>query len=429
MKRLGRTWLVVPLAVALALGAGALVTFLQTPSYEARATIEITRGNSFVGPRDAVASALETLLRSDIVATNAASTLRLPESPAELRRHLAVDTDSKNLLLTLRVRDDKADRARAIAAEVTAVFVQQVQTRFGAAGLKATVLDSAHEEGKVSPRPARDLTISGLAGVLVGAAALLLLRRGDGSRQRAAARADEVERRDSELAELRERLGSAERERDEAAERAGAAERAKAAVRAAREEGAARADDLAEREQRLGERVQAVTKRELALARRAGPLGAREREVAEKERRLAGRERQLAVREDLAAEQERDLTRHERDLSDHERELTEHERELREQERRLEEEHERFEEEQAAAAARVPEPEPAPPRPPALAGTIVYTLDDLARLVEARRDEFPDRIDEWHAYLFFLREHADVDGRLPWSFDSLVGEVFADLLQ
>jgi capsular polysaccharide biosynthesis protein len=414
VKRLGWTW-VVPLAVALALAAGALVTFLQAPTYEARATIEVTRGNSFVGPRDRAAPALEALLRSDIVAANTASTLRLDESPAELRRHLRVDTDSKNLLLTLRVRDEKQERARAIAAEIAAVFVQQVRTRFGASGLRASVLDAAHGEGKVSPRPARDLAISGAAGLLVGAAALLFLRRDDGSRRRAAAYADEVERRDRELAELRERLGSAERERDEVVERAEAV-----AQKVGEQEGA-----LAEREATLAGRVEAVTRRELALARRAGPLAARERDVDEREQRLAEREQQLATLEERTAE-------HEREVDEHERELDEQARRLDEEGRRLEEEHDLFEQEQVAAAARAPEPQPeaAPPaRRTVLADTVPYTLDDLARLAEARRDELPDRAEEWRTYLYFLREHADVDGRLPASFDSLVDEVFADLLR
>ena len=132
------------------------------------------------------------------------------------------------------------------------------------------------------------------------------------------------------------------------------------------------------------------------------------------------------------AEHERKLGEHEREVGEHEREVSEHEHEVSEQERRLEEERERLEQELAAAAAREPEPEPepaAPPRPQVLAGTGTYTLDDLAVLAEARRDEFPDRAEEWRTYLFFLREHADVDGRLPSSFDHLVDDVFADLLR
>src|SRR5439155_8301883 len=86
------------------------------------------------------------------------------------------------------------------------------------------------------------------------------------------------------------------------------------------------------------------------------------------------------------------------------------------------------------APERLPESEPGPvPTAPAPAllqrRAGVWNLNDLERLVAARRDEEPDRAAEWSAYVFFLREHAGVDGRLPSSFDSLVEEVFADLVQ
>ena len=58
-----------------------------------------------------------------------------------------------------------------------------------------------------------------------------------------------------------------------------------------------------------------------------------------------------------------------------------------------------------------------------------WNLNDLERLVAARQDESPERAAEWTAYVFFLRDHAAIDGALPSSFDSLVEDVFADLVQ
>ena len=80
------------------------------------------------------------------------------------------------------------------------------------------------------------------------------------------------------------------------------------------------------------------------------------------------------------------------------------------------------------------EPEPAPPpepepAEPALRSEGAWNLNALRRLVEEHGAEHPDRLDAWSSYLFFLRDHAGPDGRLPSSFDALVEEEFAELLQ
>jgi capsular polysaccharide biosynthesis protein len=135
---------------------------------------------------------------------------------------------------------------------------------------------------------------------------------------------------------------------------------------------------LAAREAHLRDRIAAVTAREQALARRAGEL--------------AQRERELEVDE----------------------------------------------------PARTPaEPEPSPPPPhepvpvvkrkaePALvAGEEAPTrptLGDLELFVSANADRYPNAVEEWNAYLFFLRDYADSAGRLPPSFDGLIEDVFGRL--
>ena len=81
-----------------------------------------------------------------------------------------------------------------------------------------------------------------------------------------------------------------------------------------------------------------------------------------------------------------------------------------------------------AATAATPEPEPAPPPPRPVEPDGGWNLNELERLVHTRGAEFPERADEWAAYLFHLRGHADADGRLPSSFDALVEDAFADLV-
>jgi uncharacterized protein involved in exopolysaccharide biosynthesis len=83
--------------------------------------------------------------------------------------------------------------------------------------------------------------------------------------------------------------------------------------------------------------------------------------------------------------------------------------------------------------AREPEPEPDPapePEPEPEPGPVTgaWNLSELRRLVEQRGALFPDRVEAWRSYLYFLQEHAALDGRLPSSFDALVEDEFRELL-
>jgi hypothetical protein len=159
---------------------------------------------------------------------------------------------------------------------------------------------------------------------------------------------------------------------------------------------AAPGDPAAER--RLRARIDQVAKRERALAKRAGELAASEQRLAEREAALHGREAELGAQRHAG-----------------ERELAKRKAELEEEAR-------------AAVPEPVPEPEPTPvPQPaPATAGT--WTIELLEQRVAQRRERFPDQADEWVTYLYFLREHASIDGSLPRSFDPLIADVFANAI-
>jgi transcriptional regulator with XRE-family HTH domain len=92
-------------------------------------------------------------------------------------------------------------------------------------------------------------------------------------------------------------------------------------------------------------------------------------------------------------------------------ELAARERALAERERRL------AERERALAALEAPTvPESG------------FNLDALERTLDERALEFPEREDEWRAYIVFIREFALPDGTIPTSFNSLVREIFRELL-
>jgi uncharacterized protein involved in exopolysaccharide biosynthesis len=169
-------------------------------------------------------------------------------------------------------------------------------------------------------------------------------------------------------------------------------------------------EELGLREAALAERVKAVTKRERALAKGEAALGARVEAVTERESSLAERGTTLGERVRSVTERERALARAAGELAVRERELERREA--------------RPEPEPAPEPEPVASAEPAEPGAPAGA----WNLVTLERLVAERGSEFPDRVEEWQAYLFLLREHASLEGELPRSFDALVGDAFRELV-
>jgi O-antigen ligase len=216
--------------------------------------------------------------------------------------------------------------------------------------------------------------------------------------QRLQRQLDALTERERELAEREEKVSDLEQRPPE--DRSGEAAR------------------LHERERRLEARVEELTTREkelkaaqteLSAARRA--VESRAPTIAERERKLAALEEQLnskadAIEEAKSLVQERELALAKRAGKLAAREET----------------------------AKKPEPEPQPEPAPVVPETVpagdrgIWTLAKLEHLVEERAAEFPERVDEWRSYIFFLRDHADVDGGLPASFDYLVEEVFEPLL-
>jgi capsular polysaccharide biosynthesis protein len=255
---------------------------------------------------------------------------------------------------------------------------------------------------------------AGFAAGALAALALLLVRR------RSAAEATPYDRpvrlvkrlddRIEALLEEQKRLaareeGLAARERDLAA--------ALEELRAAQAAPPAPVDssDLQTREQELEQRLATLTRRELELARRAGALAKTEREAAGAAEAL---ERRTVELEEWAAELEA----------------------------RAAQPPPAPEPEPEPEAAPEPEPEPAPPatepepeavRAAAVDGPIStndgrWNLFALERLVEQHGDRFPDRLDEWATYLYFLREYAEPDGTVPASFDGLIADAFGELV-
>jgi capsular polysaccharide biosynthesis protein len=229
----------------------------------------------------------------------------------------------------------------------------------------------------------------------------------------------------------RAREAELEQHSEELKERAEELERLTAELQARSEalaqEAEQRETEKREAEQRDAERREAEKLE--AEKREAEKLEAEKREAEKLEAEQREAERREADEARLAAEaREAEARETER------REAEAREAEARETERREAEERE-------AAFKRLPEPEPVLASA-GLPGVALYRADapvngsgrghwnlvELQKLVDERGREFPDRMDEWISYLFFLREYAEVDGTVPASFDWLIEDEFAEIV-
>jgi transcriptional regulator with XRE-family HTH domain len=62
-------------------------------------------------------------------------------------------------------------------------------------------------------------------------------------------------------------------------------------------------------------------------------------------------------------------------------------------------------------------------------GAAGINLDALEHTLDERAGDFPEQEQEWRAYIVFLREFVHADGELPPTFNTLVREVFHELLE
>jgi len=249
-----------------------------------------------------------------------------------------------------------------------------------------------------------------------------LLARADGERAAASLRWQEVAK---ELAAREGRLTGTEAELAVRVEALAAREQAAEARDRTLGEGAAAHADLTrqleertsafEREAReLSAAAERLRAQEQAADERAGLLDRRALEVSERGAQLDELARDLADRAAAVAAQSRDLERFAERLRERDGELRRAEQELVTgrrlvAERALEAEHAAWVLRPVAVAHR----------------SGGWTLEELQGFVSRHGRANPARLDEWQTYLRYLRDFADVDGRLPSSFDRLIEDVFA----
>lgn len=180
-------WWIVPLTVTAALLAAGLVTVRTTPRYAATVTFFVTGPER--NPDDAPPGGLlhrqrltsyADLLTSDRLSRRVAEQSATGLTAGQVQRRLAARSNPDTVLLTATVTD--ADRARALRlAEVLsaqfATLVAEIETAPGAdrPAVRVDVVRGPRAEpDPVTPRPARDLTLAGLLGLLLGLGLALL---------------------------------------------------------------------------------------------------------------------------------------------------------------------------------------------------------------------------------------------------------------
>jgi hypothetical protein len=176
-----------------------------------------------------------------------------------------------------------------------------------------------------------------------------------------------------------------------------------------------------DRQRELDEREAALERREAAVAEQEADLAAARAAFDKREAELQQAGWQLAE-ERVALEAERDR------LDAAARAVAEQPPVAREPDE-LDAERGRLARAEALLEKRQAEVERLRKSLPLVPGTFVWDVDALARLVELCAPEFPERVDEWRAYVAELERSKNPDGSLPGRLDPLIWDVFGAILE
>jgi receptor protein-tyrosine kinase len=203
-----RRKLLVLAVTAVAVAAAAALSFLSKPVYRAETKIVIGQGGGLVQPGFAnsiqpYTATMSDLIKSDIVAANVIKSLGLKETPHDLLSRISTSINPQTAVLNVYVDDESRAQAVRIDQQVAVIFSQLVADRFGHSAapttpgtaptppLTANVFDPAHAlPGRVSPKPARNIIIALVLGLVLGLIAAFLREHFD----RALRTRDDVER-------------------------------------------------------------------------------------------------------------------------------------------------------------------------------------------------------------------------------------------
>ena len=181
-----RKWIVLGVMVA-CIGAAALISFLQEPTYQATTKLVVGQEGGLTDPRfgggsfvQVLTATMRDLVESTVVLEQVIRNLNLDDTPEGLREDISSSINPETAVLTLTVRHPDNAQAVRIANEIASVFSDRVEEQFGRAAQAAepgetpprftvTVFDPAYAENEpVSPRPVRNVGVAGMLGLALG---------------------------------------------------------------------------------------------------------------------------------------------------------------------------------------------------------------------------------------------------------------------
>ncbi|MGC4808291.1 polysaccharide biosynthesis tyrosine autokinase [Micromonospora sp. DT233] len=192
LRAVRRSWWVVLVAVMVSLGVAALVTVKTKPRYVASVTYFVTipnqgvseayQGSIFMQQR---VKSYTDLLQSDRLAQSVVAKAPLGLTAEEVQSRISASTVPDTVLLRGTVTDTDATRALRLTEAVSAQFVELVRAvetpvEGRTAPIRVEVISGPRVgSSPVSPKPALNLAVGALAGLLAGLGLAVLRTRLD----------------------------------------------------------------------------------------------------------------------------------------------------------------------------------------------------------------------------------------------------------
>ncbi len=180
---LQRLW-IIALVTAVVVGLAAGFSFLQTPTYQASATVLIGKsGGQSVNLQTEVQGintlmkTMEEAVKTDPVAEDVIQRLELPVSSGAFLQNLTATQVPDTQFIDIKYIDPDPERAQLITNTVADVFSGRVtEVTPGTSGVVGTVWESAQVPGSpVSPDPVRNILLALVLGLMVGVGLAFLL--------------------------------------------------------------------------------------------------------------------------------------------------------------------------------------------------------------------------------------------------------------
>ena len=185
---LRRRWPTIAVVTLVALAGAWATTLLMTPKYEAGTELfvsiqgpdtagDLLQGSSFIQQR---VQSYADVVTSEVVLSPVIDALDLRTTPSTLAERIDVVAPLDRVLINITVTDTDAERAAAIADEVSSSFIEQVarleeQSATGSSPVLISTLQSADVPlDPVSPRTSLNLALGLLVGLVLGCGAAAL---------------------------------------------------------------------------------------------------------------------------------------------------------------------------------------------------------------------------------------------------------------